>query len=106
MSEGVSIEGLAAQMPSIEEWRRALSNAAAAVDAVTATIANGVRNLAEDWRSISLAMARIHRRNVIIAHRRRQHARRAEAKASRRARCGRPRGLMMAPGHPLRWRCP
>lgn len=92
MSEKVSLESLARQLPSKEEWQRALSDAAATVRAVTAEIAKAFRDLTECCRSISPAMARIHRQNAIITHRRRQHARRAEAKASRRARCGRPRG--------------
>lgn len=88
MNEKASLESIAQQLPTGEEWRRSLNEVAAAIDAVRADIARGVRDLAEYWRSIAPAMARIHRRNVIITHRRRQHARRAEAKASRRARSG------------------
>lgn len=92
MSEEVSLESLARQLPSKEEWQRAVSDAAAAIDAVRASIAEAARDLAEYLRSISPVMACILCQNAITAHRRRQHARRALAKASRRARSGRPRG--------------
>lgn len=88
MSEEASLESIAQQLPTREEWRRSLNEAAAAIDAVSADIARAVRDLTEYWRTIAPVMARIHHRSVVIAHRRRQHARRAEAKASRRARSG------------------
>lgn len=86
----MSEEPLAPLLPRAEEWQQALRNVDEIVNAVVQQITAFIRELAATICRWQTAIARANRHEHIVTHRRRQHARRAEAKASRRAWSGGP----------------